>query len=352
MRALLLLDDTRFDLHKPPENHPERPERLAACRRALTNLQGTPSATIRSVSAREATNDELLRVHSERLVASLEALRGKSATLDADTYVSAHSVEAARLASGGAIDLIEELLLPRAAESKALALVRPPGHHATRDRAMGFCLFNHVAAACAHAKTRGVRRTLVVDWDVHHGNGTQDIFWTDPEVLYLSLHQFPHYPGTGAVTEVGEGAGRGYTINVPLHSSAGDSVYRSAFEQIVIPVADAYKPELVVVSAGFDASNRDPLAHMQLTQEGFGWMAEALRKVADRHAGGRMLMALEGGYDLTALEEGLRGAIEGMLGRPFEIRPRSLPPFAREHDGDLRRAASSAAQFWPGIHHP
>jgi acetoin utilization deacetylase AcuC-like enzyme len=208
---------------------------------------------------------------------------------------------------------------------------------------MGFCLVNNIAVAAAHARARGVERVAVVDWDVHHGNGTQEIFFDDPGVLYVSTHQFPFYPGSGDVDEVGTSAGRGYTVNVPLAAGGGDAVYASAFERVVLPVVEAYAPELLLVSAGFDASARDPLAQMDLSPVAFGWMARELSRLADRSAAGRMGLVLEGGYDLVSLEAGLRHAMDGM------VRGTS-PELPRASDDDaVARAARSARRYWSAV---
>jgi acetoin utilization deacetylase AcuC-like enzyme len=206
---------------------------------------------------------------------------------------------------------------------------------------MGFCLLNSVAVAAAHAVARGLQRVLIVDWDVHHGNGTQEIFWRSPEVLYVSLHQFPFYPGTGAAEEAGDGDGRGFTLNVPLSAGGGDDVYRAAFERAVLPVAHEFAPELVLISAGFDASLRDPLAQMRLSSEAFGWMGMALRRVADATATGRIGLVLEGGYDLVGLEAGLLSAIGGVVRDEAEEIAR-----AEGTPDDVARAANVARRGW------
>jgi acetoin utilization deacetylase AcuC-like enzyme len=331
----LLVDDARFDRHAPPGHHPERPERLFAAR---AGLQGAPAAFER-VPARPATDDELARVHDPRFVASLAKLRGESGYLDPDTYVSAESVDVARLAAGSLVAMVDALL--DGPTTRGLALLRPPGHHARPARAMGFCLLNNIAVATAHARARGLERVAIVDWDVHHGNGTQEMFWREPGVLYVSTHQFPFYPGTGDVDEVGEGPGKGYTVNVPLTAGGGDDVYAAAFERVVLPVVEAYAPELVLVSAGFDAAARDPLAQMEVSSAAFGWMARGIARVADATAKGRMALVLEGGYDLVALEGGIRAAVAGMVaGQADDI---AAPDLDNE---DVERAARGAQKAW------
>jgi acetoin utilization deacetylase AcuC-like enzyme len=334
----LLVDDARFDRHAPLGHHPERPERLFAAR---AGLEGAP-ATFERVPARPATDDELARVHDPRFVASLAKLRGESGFLDPDTYVSAESVDIARLAAGSLVAMVDALL--DGPTTRGLALLRPPGHHARPARAMGFCLLNNIAVATAHARARGLERVAIVDWDVHHGNGTQEMFWREPGVLYVSTHQFPFYPGTGDIDEVGDGPGKGYTVNVPLSAGGGDDVYAAAFERVVLPVVEAYAPELVLVSAGFDAAARDPLAQMEVSSEAFGWMARALARIADATAKGRMALVLEGGYDLVALEGGIRAAVAGMVaGQAAEISAPALD------DEDVGRAARVAQKAWAGV---
>ena len=194
----------------------------------------------------------------------------------------------------------------------ALAMVRPPGHHAERSRAMGFCLFNNIAVAAAHARAKGAARVAIVDYDVHHGNGTQHMFESDASVLYVSLHQFPFYPGTGAVDEIGSGTGKGFTVNLPLEVGAVDDDYRVAFSEVVIPVLRQYDPDLLLVSAGFDAHERDPLAGMRLTSAAFGAMTMELRKAAEECCEGRMVLMTEGGYDLRALAESLEAVVDSL----------------------------------------
>ena len=279
-------------------------------------------------------------MHSGRYLEELAELRGRRGYLDADTYLSPESVDTARLASGSLAAMVEALIAGPI--RKGVALLRPPGHHARPASAMGFCLLNHVAVAAAHALTLGLERVAIVDWDVHHGNGTQEMFWRTPNVLYVSTHQFPFYPGTGDVDEVGDGEGKGYTVNIPLAAGGADDVYAQAFQRVVIPVLQLYAPQLVLVSAGFDASLRDPLAHMELSADAFGWMAREIARVCDESAGGRMALVLEGGYDLVALRSGLTSALDGMLHQ-------RAAPIVPANDEGVLRAAASAKRAWPKL---
>jgi len=338
----LLVDELRFDAHASGAYHPERPERLTAARSAVTRAR----VHWDRVPAREATNEELVRVHSPAFVEQLEKLRGARGYLDPDTYVAPASIEVARLAAGGLVALVDRMLDGGAGSETGVALLRPPGHHARREQAMGFCLVNNIAVAAAHAVSRGLERVLVVDWDVHHGNGTQEIFWRSPNVLYMSLHQYPFYPGTGNATDIGEGAGEGFTVNVPLTAHGGDGVYRTSFEQVLLPIAESYAPELVLVSAGFDAAVRDPLAQMEVTADAFGWMARALAGVAAKSAKGRIALVLEGGYDLVSLESGLAQAIDGVT-HPGAPGSQVESTVARDPDhADVERAKREAARAW------
>lgn len=341
MTDALLLSDPRFFRHRSGGYHPERPERLDAARAAIERAQRGAGLAFAPIEPRAATDEEIARVHTPEFVAWLQSLRGDQGYIDADTYVGPESIAVAELAAGGTVAMVNAMIngpVPR-----GVALVRPPGHHARPGHAMGFCLLNNVAIAAASARAQGLSRVAIVDWDVHHGNGTQDAFYDDPSVLYVSTHQFPFYPGTGAAPEVGEKDGKGYTINVPLSAGAGDGIYRSAFERIILPALEEYAPEMILVSAGFDASARDPLAEMNLSAEAFGWMARALRRVADRTAAGRIGLVLEGGYDLVALEAGLLAATRGMIeATALEI------PKSPDHD-DLTRASAIAKQTWHNV---
>ena len=337
---LWLVDDLRFDRHQPLGHHPERPERLAAARAGVNEAQNQAQLRFEKLEARSATDEELARVHGARYLDELAKVRGQRAYLDADTYVCPESIDIARLAAGSLAAMVEAMVTGPI--RKGVALLRPPGHHARPCRAMGFCLLNHVAVAAAHALTLGLERVAIVDWDVHHGNGTQEMFWRTPSVLYVSTHQFPFYPGTGDVDEVGDGEGKGYTVNIPLAAGGTDAVYADAFERVVIPVLASYAPQLVLVSAGFDAALRDPLAQMELSSGAFAWMAREVARVCDESAAGRMALVLEGGYDLVALRSGLASAVDGMLHQ------RAAPIVAARGDG-VTRAAAWAKKAWISV---
>jgi acetoin utilization deacetylase AcuC-like enzyme len=333
-----VVDDDSFDLHKSVSYHPERPERLQAARAALRGA----GLSLEPVAAREAGPEELGRVHGGAYLDQLGALVGRRAQLDADTYLAPDSVVAVRRAAGGSVDLVEGMLAGRF--KRGVALLRPPGHHARPNQAMGFCLLNNIAVAAAHALAHGVSRVAVIDWDVHHGNGTQEMFFSDPRVLYASLHQWPFYPGTGNAPEIGEGDGRGYTVNIPLSQGAQFGDYAAAFDRVLLPVLEAYRPELVLVSAGFDAHRDDPLAAMRLDAASYGWMTARLLRVAEQAAKGRLALFLEGGYDLRALEESLRASLR-VLG---ELAPGPADPAAPQpvHEAEIKRTKKALESTW------
>jgi acetoin utilization deacetylase AcuC-like enzyme len=306
-----LIASERFEEHVTPPGHPERLERARVFTAVAERWAGTGTSTI---EPRAASREELARVHDAEYLDSIASIAGRAVSLDADTYTSPESVEIAALAAGAAVQAAEHALTHGEA---ACALVRPPGHHAERDRAMGFCLYNNVAVAAAAARARGIDRVAIVDIDVHHGNGSQWMFYDDPAVLYVSSHQYPFYPGTGAAHETGTGAGKGYTVNVPLEAGATDADYRLAYTAIVLPVLEQFQPALTLISAGFDAHEHDPLASMRLTSDGFGAIVRGLSSVAGRH--GSLALVTEGGYDLKALEESLHASLAAIQGTGAEV---------------------------------
>ena len=293
-----------------PWYYPEHPARLTAIRHLL-ELEPVPGVTFEAGMA--ATREQLARVHTLTYLDHISQLRGESAWLDEDTTaVSPGSVDAAEVAAGTAIAAVEAAVQGRAKSS--FALVRPPGHHAEPVRARGFCLFNNVAVAAAHARLAlGCERVMIVDWDVHHGNGTQDIFWADPDVLCFDIHRAaPFYPGTGTLEEIGVGLGEGTNINVPLPADAGDVAYLKAFREILVPAAEWFKPDLILVSAGFDPHTHD-LA-MNVSYDGFAAMTGILQELARQQCGGRLVFVLEGGYNLISLSRGVRTVLKVLAG--------------------------------------
>jgi len=324
--------DEIFTHHRAPSGHPERSARVEAVRDALLAAHVAQRGT--QIAIRTATDEELARVHGGAYLTELERLvPGKSGWLDPDTYYSPETWNAARAAAGSACELATRVLAGEL--SQGIAVVRPPGHHATRDTAMGFCLLNNVAAAAAAARAAGAARVAIVDWDVHHGNGTQDIFWTDPDVLYMSVHQFPYYPGTGAASEVGGPGALGATVNVGLPAGSRDSDYAAVFDHVFAPKLLAWKPDLILISAGFDAYEHDPLAGMRVTHAGFAQMAARMRALADRVAGGRIVAVLEGGYDL----DGLGGGMTATLNALVAPSPPAIVPVPLPAEPSLARAA-------------
>ncbi|MBI3931945.1 MAG: histone deacetylase [Acidobacteria bacterium] len=311
-RRVGVYDHPLFREHDSGADHPERAARLDAVRRGLQGA-GLDGRT-RLLEPRPCTREELLRVHTPEHVALVASTRGRTHRFDPDTQAGPRSYEAALLAAGAVVDAVDRVL--DGDLDRAFCAVRPPGHHAGRDTAMGFCLFNNVAVAAAHACVRGLGRVAVVDWDVHHGNGTQAIFWDDPRVLYLSSHQYPFYPGSGALDEVGEGAGRGFTVNLPLPGGLGDAEYARLYRTLVLPVVRAFDPELLLVSAGFDPHADDPLAGMAVTARGFAELAAVCVEAAQGAARGRIVVGLEGGYDLEGLASSAAAVVGQLAGDP------------------------------------
>lgn len=302
--SVSVIRDAFFERHDPGPGHPESPARFRAIDEAL-NAAAEGGLSIISPAVRPATREEMARVHTATYLDHLDAVDGTSTSLDGDTHTSPPSIQAAHQAAGASIDLavgVAEGTLP-----PGIAVVRPPGHHALPDRAMGFCLVNNVAVAARAVQAAGAQRVAIYDWDVHHGNGTQAMFYDDPDVLYLSTHQYPFYPGTGATRETGTGAGEDQTINVPLPAGTPDAVLLAVSRELLIPKIEAFQPDVILISAGFDPFVNDPLGGFAITQDGFYELARLWRDTAENVCGGRIAAVLEGGYDLHGLSEGVCG---------------------------------------------
>jgi acetoin utilization deacetylase AcuC-like enzyme len=336
-----ILSDPRHAPHTDPA-HVERAERLRAIEVALDAAE--LRAELRAIAPRQATRAELEAVHSPHMLDALErSAELGGGRIDPDTYVTAGSWPAALLGAGGALRAVEAVLGGEAAN--AFALVRPPGHHATPRRPMGFCLVNNIAVAARHATAAlGVERVAIVDYDVHHGNGTQDIFYDDGHVLFCSAHSAFIYPGTGAAGEQGAGAGAGTTLNVPLPPGVGDSGYARILDEIIAPALRRFRPQLLLVSAGFDAHWDDPLGNELLSAAGYGEITRALVGLAGELCEGRIVLSLEGGYSLAALGACVVAALDALLGRP--ARPDPLGP-ARGRETDIRSIITALQRSHP-----
>ena len=323
-----IVKDYRYLRHETGHYHPESPKRLESIYKMLESPE--MAGKFVEVKPRFALDEELEMIHKRSYVKMIAQSAGKDHTyLDPDTEASAESYDVAKLAVGGFLNAVDGIV--KGELRNAFAFVRPPGHHAEADRAAGFCIFNNVAIGAMHAiRQHGMKRVLIVDWDLHHGNGTQHSFYEDPRVLYFSTHQYPYYPGTGGLQEIGRGDGLGYTVNVPLRAGPGDAEYLRIFRRVLQPLAFDYMPEIVLLSAGFDIYFRDPLGGMKVTPSGFGMLARVLMDIADECCGGKFAAVLEGGYHLGGLTEGIKVVLDEMSSA------------TRVTEADLRRHESEA----------
>ena len=339
--ALTIFSSARFSDHLTPPGHPERVERHAVMQVVAAEFRKSGGSVL---EPRPASREELARIHDDTYITFLRETAGRAIALDPDTFTSPDTYDVACLAAGAGVTAVDHVL-DGAAGTRALVLVRPPGHHAERNRAMGFCFFNNIAVAAAHARSRGLSRVAIVDYDVHHGNGTQWSFYSDPSVLFVSSHQYPYYPGTGAASEVGSETGAGFTVNLPLAAGATDADYERVYDAIAWPILRTLKPQLILISAGFDAYKDDPLAGMRLEAECFGRLTARIVAIADECCEGRIVALTEGGYHLKGIADSLRSVIAALEGE----RGLAAPPQAGAARGDAAIAAVKPhlAKYWP-----
>jgi acetoin utilization deacetylase AcuC-like enzyme len=308
-----IVKDWRYVEHNMGAGHPESPERIRAVYETLEKDKELGALTL--IPPRAATEKEIAFIHTQEYVEQIKETSGRERTfLDPDTSTSPRSFEIALLAAGGLIEAANRIMDGKV--QNAFALVRPPGHHAEASQAKGFCIFNNVAIAAQHlVERRGLRRVLIVDWDLHHGNGTQNAFYSRPDILFFSTHQFPYYPGSGHWSETGQGKGEGFTVNVPLSAGKTDDDFLYIYRKLLSPIAAAYKPEFILVSAGFDIFAGDPLGGMEVSVRGFGLLAGELTDLAGQSARNRLLLTLEGGYNLFGLQDGVRNVLLSLSGQ-------------------------------------
>ena len=346
--TVAIIRDNRYREHDPGEGHPENPDRL----RVIDELIERDYGSLPLIAPRLAAQSELALIHDPHYIRTVANTEGKpSSRLDADTGLSARSYEIARLAVGGLLEAVDAILGTRdpgpLTPSSIFAFVRPPGHHAEPGRGMGFCLFNNVAIAAAYAKKKhGLKRVLIVDWDLHHGNGTQKAFYEDPGVLFFSSHQYPYYPGTGNFNETGSGPGEGFIVNAPLPTGFGDAEYISVYDKILKPIALEYRPELVLVSAGFDPYFKDPLGGMKLTRAGFGALMDIVKTIAEDTCSGKVLLTLEGGYNPDGLRDGVGAVLQSLMSKPRRPSEINASPASEQV---IRQVAAVQKKFWKSL---
>jgi acetoin utilization deacetylase AcuC-like enzyme len=339
---LTLFTSPRFADHLTPPGHPERIERFEVMQAVAADFRRRGGAV---VEPRGATDEDLTRIHEPDYLGLVKETAGRAVALDPDTFTSPRTYEVAALAAGATVSAVDHVL-DGAAGTRAFALVRPPGHHAERNRAMGFCFFNNIAVAAAHARARGVERVAIVDYDVHHGNGTQWAFYGDASVLFVSSHQFPYYPGTGAAEDIGSGAGAGFTVNLPLSAGATDADYERVYAAVAWPILRAFRPGLVLVSAGFDAHTDDPLGGMRLGAPYFGRLTAEVAAVADECCGGRVVAVTEGGYDLKGLADSLRASIRALAGEAAASDLAAPEGAAPRGEETVKAVTPHLAKYW------
>ena len=343
-----IVRDTAYLEHCPAPGHPESPERLAEVYDLLDSLDFQDRLV--NIPPRPATRDEVLLVHAPDYFDLVKTTAGgDTCALTADTHVSAGSFAAARLAVGGVLEAIKAVVTTELAN--AFALVRPPGHHAETNRAMGYCLFNNIAIGAMYArKILGLQRVLLLDWDVHHGNGTQHVFEDDPSVLFFSVHQYPHFPDTGFFTETGRGRGEGYTANVALPKGYGDGEYIYIFDHLLRPIALEFKPDLIIVSAGFDTHSADQMGNMHMSAAGYAALTRVVMDIAAVCCAGRLVLTLEGGYHLASLRESVYAVLLELAGLSHtDIDKMASLADKKKIDYVLKRFLPVQSRFWNNI---
>jgi acetoin utilization deacetylase AcuC-like enzyme len=340
-----IVKDWRYAEHKMGDDHPESPQRIRVIYEMLEQEKIFSSFPI--VEPRPAKHEEVALIHTREYIRQIEGTAGRDRVyLDPDTSTSPRSYEVSLLAAGGLLEAADRIMEGKI--QNGFALVRPPGHHAEASQARGFCIFNNIAIAAQYLIEKWkLRRILIVDWDIHHGNGTQNSFFSRDDVLYFSTHQFPHYPGTGHWSEVGAGRGEGFTVNVPLAGGKADDDFLAIYRELLRPIAESFKPEFILVSAGFDTFAGDPLGGMEVSIEGFGALTAELMGLAREMSQNRMLLTLEGGYNLFGLKDGVKSVLLALSGRgqdpPASLSP--SPALGRE----LAPVLKVMKAFWPAV---